>query len=67
MAIASVSCTSVTASRIEIERSNSGSILIDGGTCARIAGSWSRTIVDHLDRVGVRLALDRQHDGARSR
>ena len=64
MAIASVSCTSATASRIEIERSNSGCIWIAGGTCARIAGSLSRTMVDDLDGVGVGLALDRQHDGA---
>ena len=43
IAIANVSCTSCTAARIEIERSNSGSIWIDGGTCARMAGSLART------------------------
>ena len=43
IAIASVSCTSLTAARIEIERSNSGAIWIGGGICARIAGSLSRT------------------------
>src|SRR5476649_2330768 len=43
-AIASVSWTSLTAARIEIERSNKGSIWIDGGTCARIGGSFSRTM-----------------------
>ena len=31
-AIAKVSCTSATACRIEIERSSSGSMLIEGGT-----------------------------------
>src|SRR3979409_2446064 len=43
IAIASVSCTSVTDSRIEIERSLSTSILIDGGTDARYCGSRLRT------------------------
>ena len=43
MAIASVHCTSTTASRIEIERSNSGCIWIEGGTCARNTGKASRT------------------------
>ena len=65
MAIASVSWTSLTASRIEIERSNSGAIWIDGGTCARICGSLLAHHVDDRDGVGVGLALDRQHDGAR--
>ncbi len=43
-AIASVSSTSDTASRIEVERSNSGAISIDGGTCARSCGSLFRTM-----------------------
>ena len=43
MAIASVSWTSLTESRIEIERSNSGAIWIAGGTWARIGGSLLRT------------------------
>ena len=64
IAIASVSCTSVTAARIEIERSSSVSIWIDGGTCARMAGSALRTRSTTCDRVGVGLALDREHDGA---
>jgi hypothetical protein len=42
-AIASVSCTSNTAARIDVERSNRGCISIPGGTWARIAGSFSRT------------------------
>ena len=44
IAIASVSCTSQTAARIEIERSNSGCIWIAGGICARICGSLARTM-----------------------
>ena len=32
------------------------------GTCARNCGSWSLTSVDHRDRVGVGLPLDREHD-----
>src|SRR5262245_58909861 len=42
MAIASVSCTSTTESRIEIERSLSTSMLIEGGTNARYCGSRLR-------------------------
>src|SRR5262249_6439159 len=38
MAMPRVSCTSTTAARIDNERSNNGSILIDGGTCARMVG-----------------------------
>ena len=44
IAMASVSCTSPTESRIEIERSLSTSIRIDGGTIARYCGSRSRTM-----------------------
>ena len=66
-AIVSVSCTSTTAARIEIERSNSGCIWIAGGTCARIAGKACAHLVHHRDGVGVGLALDRQHDGALGR
>ena len=43
-AIASVSCTLQTASRIESERSNSGAISIAAGTWARICGSLARTL-----------------------
>ena len=42
-AIASVSCTSATACRIEIERSSSVSMRIDGGTWARNCGSLALT------------------------
>ena len=41
-AMASVSCTSATDSRMEIERSIRTSILIDGGTIARYCGSRLR-------------------------
>ncbi len=44
MAIASVSCTLATAARMESDRSNSGAICIEGGTCARNCGNFSRTI-----------------------
>ena len=43
MAIASVSCTSTTESRMEIERSLSTSMRIEGGTIARYCGNRSRT------------------------
>ena len=43
IAIASVSCTSTTDSRMEIERSFSTSIRIDGGTIARYCGNRART------------------------
>ena len=42
-AIASVSCTSATALRIEIERSSSVSMLIEAGTCARNCGKRAFT------------------------
>ena len=42
-AMSSVSCTSSTDSRIEIERSFSRSMLIDAGTCARNVGNRSLT------------------------
>ena len=34
----------------------------DGGICARNAGSLRQHAIDHRDRVGVGLLLDRQHD-----
>ena len=43
IAISSVSCTSNTACRIAMDRSNSGCISIDGGTCARKFGNRART------------------------
>src|SRR5437899_12925457 len=43
IAIASVCCTSATESRIEIERSLSTSMRIEGGTAARNCGRRART------------------------
>src|SRR5215831_2873687 len=43
IAMASVTCTSSTESRIEIERSLSTSMRIDGGTAARNCGRRERT------------------------
>ena len=64
MAIASVSWTSNTASRIESERSSSGATSIDGRHLSAKLRQLGPHRVDHLDRVGVRLLLDRENDGA---
>ena len=58
----SVSWTSRTLSRIPCERSNMTSMRIAAGICIRNAGRSALTRVDDLDRVRVRLALDREDD-----
>ena len=64
IAIASVSCTSVTALRIEIERSSSVSMRIDSRHLGAELRQPGLDRVDDRHRVGVGLALDREHDRA---
>ena len=64
IAISSVSCTSCTDSRTEIERSIITCMLMAAGICARIGRDALLHRVDDRDRVGIGLALDRQHDRA---
>ena len=64
IAISSVSCTSSTDSRTEIERSISTSMLIDGRNLRAVGRHALAHRVDDRDRVGVGLALDREHDRA---
>ena len=64
MVSSSVSLTSCTASRIETERSLTRRCRPTRGSCASKLRQHGLDAVDHLDRVGVGLALDGQRDRA---
>ena len=65
-ASSSVNFTSLTDSRIDSERSKRTSSLTDGGICARNGGSSALTSSTTSTVLASGLALDREHDRARS-